>query len=219
VTLRTNIFPNLIDNKQRAVQMATMEIPGAHGLAMPLAAGEAVRLVNTFGSQVVDTWALARHDTSEYLSVEHTRRMIANLFPRKGDFFYSNRRSKMMCLEADTPGRHDMLVACCDKWLYQHYGCPPGHRSCRDNFLEALFAAGFDAHLVPNPVNLWMNIAVDPGGRIDILPPVSRPGDCVVLRALIDVVVVFSACPMDITPINGPDRTPRVVHAELPPRP
>jgi len=25
---------------------------------------------------------------------------------------------------------------------------------------------------------------------------------------------VFSACPMDVTPINGPDRTPRPVHFE-----
>ena len=196
--------------------MATLEIPGAHGLAVPLAAGEAIRLVNTFGSQVVDTWALARHDSTEYLSVEHTRRMIGNLFPRKGDFFYSNRRSKMLSLEEDTaPGRHDMLFACCDKWLYQHYRCASGHRSCRDNFLEALFAAGFDAHLVPNPVNLWMNIPVDPEGKIDILPPVSRPGDLVILRALMDVIVVFSACPMDVTPINGPDRMPRAVHAEI----
>jgi uncharacterized protein len=111
-----------------------------------------------------------------------------------------------------------MLFACCDKWLYQHYGCAPAHRSCRDNFLEALFVAGFDAHLVPNPVNLWMNIPVDPKGRIDILPPVSRPGDHVVLRALMDLIVVFSACPMDITPINGPDCTPRAVHAEILPR-
>lgn len=79
--------------------MAITEIPGGHGWAVPLAAGDAVRLVNTFGSQVVDTWALARHDTSEYLSVEHTRRMIANLFPRQGDIFYSNRRTKMLSLE------------------------------------------------------------------------------------------------------------------------
>lgn len=196
--------------------MAITEIPGGHGWAVPLAVGDAVRLVNTFGSQVVDTWALARHDTSEYLSVEHTRRMIANLFPGQGDIFYSNRRSKMLSLEKDTaPGRHDMLFACCDKWLYQHYGCAPGHRTCRDNFLQALFAAGFDANFVPNPVNLWMNIPVSADGHVGIEPPVSRPGDEVVLRALMDVLLVFSACPMDVTPINGPDRTPRPVYAEV----
>jgi uncharacterized protein len=196
--------------------MRIQEIAGGAGLAVPLERGHAVRLVNTFGSQVVDTWALAGADTSEYLSVEHTRRMLYNLFPKQGDVFYSNRRSQMLLLEEDSfPGRHDMLFACCDKWLYKHYGCPPGHANCRDNFLAALFAAGYDATLVPNPVNLWMNIPVRDSEHVAIEPPVSRPGDHVVLRALMDLVLVFSACPMDVTPINGPDLTPKAVHLEV----
>jgi len=191
------------------------EIAGGTGRAVPLRNGEAVRLVNTFGSQVVDTWALAAGDLSEYMSVEHTRRMLFNLFPKQGDTLYSNRREPMLLLEEDTsPGKHDMLFACCDKWLYKHYGSPPGHRNCRDNFLEALFEAGHDALLVPNPLNLWMNIPVSDSEKIGMEPPLSRPGDRVLLRALMDVIVIFSACPMDVTPINGPDRTPKAVHFE-----
>jgi hypothetical protein len=191
------------------------EIAGGKGRAVPLRKGEAVRLVNTFGSQVVDTWALAAGDFSEYMSVEHTRRMLFNLFPKQGDTLYSNRREPMLLLEEDTsPGKHDMLFACCDKWLYKHYGCPPGHRNCRDNFVEAMFEAGHDALLVPNPLNLWMNIPVSDSEKIGMEPPLSRPGDHVLLRALMDVIVVFSACPMDVTPINGPDRTPKAVHFE-----
>jgi uncharacterized protein YcgI (DUF1989 family) len=111
------------------------EIAGGHGRAIPLAAGERVRLVNTHGTQVVDTWALARGDISEYLSVEQTRRMLFRLFPRQGDQLFSNRRTPMLLLEEDSaPGRHDMLLACCDPWLYRHYGCPPGHRNCRGQF-------------------------------------------------------------------------------------
>ncbi|HEV3177361.1 MAG TPA: urea carboxylase-associated family protein [Stellaceae bacterium] len=192
------------------------EIAGGGGRAVALRNGEAVRLVNTFGSQVVDTWALAAGDLGEYLSVEHTRRMLFNLFPKQGDTLYSNRRQPMLLLEEDTsPGKHDMLFACCDKWLYKHYGCPPGHRNCRDNFIEALFEAGHDALIVPNPLNLWMNIPVSDSETIGMEPPLSRPGDHVLLRALMDVIVVFSACPMDVTPINGPDRTPKAVHFEV----
>jgi len=44
---------------------------------------------------------------------------------------------------------------------------------------------------------------------------VSRPGDHVLLRALVDAILVFSACPMDVTPINGADRTPKPVHFEV----
>jgi hypothetical protein len=196
--------------------MALREIPGGGGLAVPLRTGESVRLVNTFGSQVVDTWALALGDTSEVLSVEHSRRMLFNLFPKQGEPLYSNRRSPMLILEEDSaPGRHDMLFACCDKWLYKHYGCEPGHANCRDNFLDALFRAGHDSSIVPNPVNLWMHIPVSENARLDLKPPLSRPGDHVVLRAVMDVLVVFSACPMDVTPINGEDRTPKPVHLEI----
>lgn len=192
------------------------EIRGGHGKAIELRAGRRLWIENTFGSQVVDTWALNWHDTSEYLSVEHTRRMIGALFPTKGDGLFSNRRTKMLLLEEDTsPGRHDMLLACCDNWLYKHYGCPPGHRNCRDNFLEALFEAGFDATSVPNPLNLWMNIPVTNDRDISIGTPLSKAGDFVVLTALIDVIVVLSACPMDVTPINGEDKTPKPVHFKV----
>jgi len=192
---------------------ALIEIPAGRGAAVALAAGEALRLINTFGSQVVDTWALNREDISEYLSVEHTRRMLFDLFPGKGDRLFSNRRTPMLLIEEDSSGvRHDMLLAFCDSWLYRHYGCAEGHANCRDNFLAALAAIGIAASHVPNPLNLWMNIPVSENRKIALEPPASKPGDLVVLRALIDCILVFSACPMDVTPINGPDRTPKPVH-------
>ena len=192
-----------------------IEIPAGRGRAVALAAGEALRLVNTFGSQVVDTWALSRRDISEYLSVEHTRRMLFDLYPGKGDRLFSNRRTPMLLIEEDTSGvRHDMLLASCDPWLYRHYGCAEGHANCHDNFLAALAAIGVEAKHVPNPLNLWMNIPVSENRKIALEPPASKPGDFVVLRALIDCILVFSACPMDVTPINGPDRTPKPVHYE-----
>lgn len=103
------------------------EIPGGGSEAVRLARGEAVTLVNTHGSQVVDTWCVRAADSTEHLSVEHTRRMLFALFPREGDTLYSNRRTPLLTLETDTSGcRHDMLFACCDAWLYQFYGCAPG---------------------------------------------------------------------------------------------
>jgi uncharacterized protein YcgI (DUF1989 family) len=196
--------------------MPREEIFGGQGRAVMLRPGQAIRLINTHGTQVVDTWALSTADPTEVLSVEHTRRMLFNLFPKQGDAFYSNRRNKMLLLEEDSSDcRHDMLLAACDPWLYRHYGCASGHRNCCDNFQEALAAIGTKAERVPNPVNLWMNIPVLDSARIELRPPVSRPGDHVLLRALMDVIVVFSACPMDVTPINGEDRQVRPVHFEV----
>jgi len=197
-------------------RLGMREIPGGGSTAVRLRAGQGVRLVNTHGSQVVDTWCLAAADSSEYLSVEQTRRMLFRLFAGAGDDLYSNRRNPLLKLEADTSaGRHDMLLACCDSWVYQFYGCAPGHANCRDNFLRALAELGMAAAVVPNPINFWMNVPVTDNSKLALEAPVSKPGDLIVLRALQDVVVVFSACPMDVTPVNGVDRTPRSVAYEI----
>lgn len=63
----------------------------------------------------------------------------------------------------------------------------------------------------PAPLNIFMNIPVGPTGRLEIVPPVSAPGDYIVLRAEIDCIVALSACPHDIFPVNGADATPRDV--------
>jgi uncharacterized protein YcgI (DUF1989 family) len=60
-----------------------------------------------------------------------------------------------------------------------------------------------------------MNVPVLDNNRIALNAPVSKAGDFIVLRALRDVVVIFSACPMDITPVNGEDRIPKSVIYEV----
>ena len=190
-------------------------IPAREGRAIRLKAGEALRIVNTHGSQVVDAWAVSLSDPAEMLSVEHTRRTTGHLHPEPGDVLVSNRRTPMLRLEEDSfPGTHDTIVACCDRWLYRHYGAAEGHANCHDNFLSALAGIGIRPDRVPNPVNLWMNVPVK-GNSVSILPPVSRPGDHVLLRALMDQAVVLSACPMDLVPINGSEMIVCDVHATI----
>jgi uncharacterized protein len=192
-----------------------IEIAGGESAAVALNAGQGVRLVNTHGTQTVDTWCLAATDATHYLSVEHTRRMLSHLFPKEGDSLYSNRRNELLKLERDTSRcKHDMLLACCDPWLYAFYGCSPGHRNCRDNYFAALARLELRPEIVPNPINFWMNVPVDDNERIALREPESRAGDYVVLRAVMDCYVVFSACPMDITPVNG-GGTPRPVQYEI----
>jgi hypothetical protein len=93
-------------------------IPARSGKAIRLQAGQRLKLINTHGSQVVDTWALAAADAGIYFSVEQTRRLLLKLHPSAGDTLYSNRRDPMLVLEEDsTPGSHDMIIACCDAWV------------------------------------------------------------------------------------------------------
>ncbi len=58
---------------------------------------------------------------------------------------------------------------------------------------------------VPDPLNLFMNVHVNWEGDlgIELREPDSKPGSYVVLRAEVDCVLVMSACPNDITMVNG----------------
>jgi uncharacterized protein len=186
---------------------------GGFGVAVALDAGQTLELVNSHGNQVIDTWALSRADSSEYLSMAHTRRMLLKLIPERGDTLWSNRRSEMLSIERDTsPGAHDTLFDACDDWLYSHYGCEPGHRNCKDNFRGALAKLGISRESVPAPFNVWMNVSITDNQRLELSGPTSSANDVMWLRALMDIVIVLSACPMDITPVNGPDGRLSDVH-------
>jgi uncharacterized protein YcgI (DUF1989 family) len=60
-----------------------------------------------------------------------------------------------------------------------------------------------------------MNIPVIDGNAIAVLPPVSTPGSYVTLRAEMDCIVAFSACPQDMVPINGAAMKPTAAHYEI----
>lgn len=186
------------------------------GKAVRVPAGGRIKVVNTHGTQVVDTWAISAADPSEYMSMEQTRRLLFKIAPGAGDMLYSNRRNEMIALEEDSgPAHHDTLIAACDEWVYEKAGRPPGHPSCQGNFRAALAELGIAwTGIVPNPLNLWMNIPVHDNATITMEPPVSRPGDHVVFAPLVDVVMVFSACPADLNDINGRDRVIRDVELE-----
>ena len=94
-------------------------------------------------------------------------------------------------------------------------GCGDSHRSCESNLHEALSTIGIQVSVTPAPLNLFMNIPVASDGSIDRRPPESRPGDSVTFKAEMHVVVVFSSCPQDITPINGVDCIPCDAHYRI----
>ena len=190
-----------------------IEIPARRGKATPLQQGQSVKIVNTFGQQVVDTWAFNAADIGEFMSMEHTRIAIGRIIPGVGDALVTNRRRPILTLVEDTSGGiHDTLVAACDRWRYELLGCVGHHDNCTDNLAAALGELGLKPPETPSPLNLFMNIPVLDGNRIDVLPPVSTPGSYVTLRAEMDCLVAFSACPQDIVPINGLGLTPTAAH-------
>jgi uncharacterized protein YcgI (DUF1989 family) len=191
-------------------------IPARRGKAMAMAAGQALKVINTHGSQVVDLWAFNRAHVDEFMSMEHSRSTLHRLSPTIGDTMVTNRRRPILTLVADTsPGVHDTLLSACDVERYRLLGHDGYHDNCADNLRMALAENGLAVAMTPAPWNLFENVAVHHDGGLEIRPPACKPGDHVVLRADMDLVIAFSACPMDILPTNGADRTPRPAHLQM----
>jgi len=188
-------------------------IPARRGVAAFAAAGERIRVVNTHGTQVVDTWAFVRHDLAEFMSMEHTRATILALTPGVGDDLVTNRRRPILTVVEDTsPGVHDTLLAACDSHRYALLGCTGYHENCTDNLAAGMRALGLAPPETPSPLNLFMNIPWTEAGTLSFEPSVSRPGDSITFEARLDLVIAFSACPQDILPINGRECVVRDAH-------
>jgi uncharacterized protein YcgI (DUF1989 family) len=181
--------------------------------------GQSLKIINTHGTQVVDLWAFSSSAPSlSYLSMHHTRASLMKLSPRKGDTMVNNMRAPMLTLVQDTtPGIHDTLFAACDPRRYSLLGVEGYHASCAENLMKGLQRHTDVVNIgqlggtefngtTPGPLNLFMNIEaekVSDGGKMSAAPPTAGEGDYVVLKAEMDCVVVLSACPMDIVPVNG----------------
>lgn len=180
------------------------QIPARGGKAVRLAKGQSVKIVNTHGKQVVDTWAFNGHDLREFMGMEHCRAFWTRLYPVVGDKMVTNRRRPILTLTEDTsPGRHDTLIAPCDNERYGLLGCTAYHDNCRDNMHAGLMELGLFVPYCPPSLNTFMNIPWRPDGALEWGVSEAKAGEYVVFRAEMDAIMVFSCCPQDILPINN----------------
>ena len=150
---------------------------------------------------MIDTWAFSAADSTEYMAMDATRVFNLRMTPRVGDALVTNRRREILVLDEDTsPGRHDTMMAACDRWRYHLLGFEGIHDNCSDNLASAMAELGIVVTHTPSPLNLFMNIPWDDSGDLRFEPPLAHPGDHVVLRARMDCIVAMSACP----PGHGP---------------
>lgn len=179
-------------------------IPARQGVAKAVRRGAVIKVINTHGTQVVDTWAFAAGAPDEHLSMEHTRATMLKIIPGVGDTLFTNHRRPILTVVEDTSGgAHDMLIAACDVYRYETLGAVGYHDNCTDNLNRALAEMDIQINETPSPLNLFMHVPVDDHGRLAFRPPLSQAGQYVCLRAEMDLVIAFSACPQDMVPVNN----------------
>jgi uncharacterized protein len=183
-------------------------VPAREGRAFVVEKGELIKVIDVRGQQAVDFFAYCRDDPREYLSAEHTRVGNLRLFPRVGQAFYTNRRRPILTFVDDaSPGTHDMLVAACDPARYASLGVKGWHASCQENLISSMRVLGVEGIEVPSPVNLFANFPLGPDGSLNMIPPLTKPGDCVVFKAELPIYVCVSACPQDLNETNAGNPT------------
>ena len=191
-------------------------IEGGDGAGFILRPDQHVEIVNLEGSQVVDAWAFAWPALDDWLSTAHTRSCLEKLTPGVGDSLYSCNRYPLLTVVEDTsPGVHDLLLSACDERRYELLGCKGYHRNCADNFAAVFDSFDRAAPPLPNPFNVFENVAIGTDGELTIKPPVVAAGQSIRFRVHCELLLILSACPMDIAATNGVDGRVRPVRVNI----
>lgn len=176
---------------------ATLDrIPPCSGRAIEMDTGDELIVIDPLGQQVSDLTAFAREDLVEYLSSGRSIDYASRLWLTTGDVLYSNRSRPMFTILEDTCGRHDFTLTPCSKRMFELlYGETEGRPGCEGNLASALAPYGIGIDRIPVAFNIFMNVTVDgASGQVAVLPPLSRAGDFIRLRAEMPMVVAMTAC-------------------------
>jgi uncharacterized protein YcgI (DUF1989 family) len=176
------------------------EIPPQSGTAFCLKAGDVLRVIDPQGEQVADLTAFAFDDRRESLSSGRTSDYAETIYLTRGHTLYSNRSRPMFTIVRDDVGRHDFLLTPCSRETFTIiYGHTGEHRNCFDNLSVPLAVQGIDPDAIPTTFNIFMNVEIDPAGRIAVRPPRSKAGDCIELLAQMDLIVGLTACSAELS--------------------
>jgi len=176
-------------------------IPPKSARAFSLCAGQAARIEDSAGRQPGDFVAFKHEQHSIKLSQARSRVENGKTFATLGDTLWSNTfpPAVMLRITEDTHGGHDLLYApCCKYALEKRFGTTGN--GCLENLAEALAPWNIAAQDIPDPLNLFFNVAVNAQGSMTIAQASSKPGSAITLKAEMDCLVAISTCPV---PIQG----------------
>ncbi|HEX4641043.1 MAG TPA: urea carboxylase-associated family protein [Chthoniobacterales bacterium] len=170
------------------------------GTAFELRAGQQLRVTDLEGEQVADFMAFNRADKSEWLSSGRSIDYANRIYLTKGDVLYSNRSRPMLAIVEDDVGRHDFLLTPCspETFLIIYKNDAP-HPSCFVNLATNLAPYGIAPDSIPTTFNIFMNVEIDGKGELKILPPRSKAGDSILLRAEMHLIVGLTACSAEMS--------------------
>ena len=175
-------------------------IPACSGKRIEVKQGQTITVIDIEGGQVVDFFAEVAGDSREFLSPGVTIDCNESLKLHVGDTIYTNKYRPMLKVVLDDVGEHDLLHPCCRKEMYDFfYHNGEGHHNCLDNINGAL---GENQPII-TPINLFMFTKINTDGSISVEKPLSKAGDKIVLRAMMDITLGVAACSVSESKCNS----------------
>lgn len=179
------------------------------GKAVPVLAGEVLRISQVEGGTCIDYNAYNLHDYKEYLDCGFNR--YRGVVTGRGAIVWTGSpRGRPMYVIADHSDRFEQY--------YQGHRCNgimneidygwTGHPNCQDTFAETIREYGLTPDDVHDSYNLWMRTRVTADGRREFQWNKAQKGDYVDLLAVMDTLSVPVICGGDISSLNCFDPKP-----------
>jgi uncharacterized protein YcgI (DUF1989 family) len=179
-------------------------VAAGRGAGLRLKRGEQLRVIDIEGGQTGDLVAFSA-DGKHRLSSGRTFDYGGKIYVSTGDALWSDRSEPMLTIVADDVGKHDLLYAPCSIEMYRlQYGATEYHANCYDNLCSAFRELGIEPEPLPSSLNFFMNADVTVDGRLSILPPRTRAGAAITLRAEMDLLIALSSCPASACNAGAP---------------
>jgi uncharacterized protein YcgI (DUF1989 family) len=180
--------------------------PGGN-ISFEIEAGQRLRLSQPEGEQVADLISFNRDDVRELLSMHSSRAVNLSWKLTAPHVLYSNRTRGMWQIEADLTGENYCGGGYCSEHLnVARYGAKgTGAPNCQSNLETAVRGYGMDrsSFNVDACFNVFMTVAYDADGKWEIRTPKGKPGDYMIMRALMPQIVAISNCPVLFNACNN----------------
>jgi uncharacterized protein len=181
---------------------ATVEV--AHGRACVVAVrqGQLLTVADVAGGRSAQLYAFTDADLQEFLSPHHTRVFSNSYVLAQGMRLVTNRRRPLMVLGLDDVRAHDLLTPAATAQTLARAG-RAGEADPREIAWAALARANLAVPKLPDPVNLFLDVALRQDGSLVPGPSRARAGGAVTCRVLIDAHVVVAAGAVDLAVSYG----------------
>jgi hypothetical protein len=182
-------------------------LPPAGNISFEIQAGQRLKIAQPEGEQVADLISFNRDDRRELLSMLASRAVNLSYKFTAPMMLYSNLTRAMWAIEEDLTGENYCGGGYCSEHMNMvRYGEKArGAPNCQQNLETAVRDYGMDRwnFNVDACFNIFMTVAYDADGKWEIRAPKGKPGDYMVMRALMPQIVAISNCPILFNACNN----------------